>query len=132
MTPAHIVPQTEGERSGEQTDGLVPGCPRSSIPPVSGTRNVRSSWTIVKTFEQEGHQYELRRRPLKVRGPLASLTQREEQVLACALDGKSNKSIAYTLGIAPSTVGVLLFRAATKLGAKSRPELLSSYARRCR
>jgi DNA-binding NarL/FixJ family response regulator len=45
--------------------------------------------------------------------------------LACA--GRSNKSIAQELELSPSTVGVLLFRAAAKLNAKSRSELLSNY-----
>jgi DNA-binding NarL/FixJ family response regulator len=40
--------------------------------------------------------------------------------------GHSNKEIAYELGIAHSTVKVLIFRAGTKLRARTRAELLRS------
>lgn len=38
--------------------------------------------------------------------------------------GHSNKLIAYELGIAASTVGVLLGRAASRLGVRTRKALL--------
>lgn len=55
------------------------------------------------------------------------LTSREEQAVELAANGLSNKRIAQCLGIAPSTVGVLLFRAAAKLGVKSRAELAAAF-----
>jgi DNA-binding CsgD family transcriptional regulator len=130
MIPAHILPKPEDERAeAERASPNVQESRPSGIRPKE-TRKIRARWTIVKTFVREGRHYQLRSRPLEVRGHDADLSKREEQVLACALSGQTNKSIAYTLGVAPSTVGVLLFRAATKLGAKSRSELLSAYARR--
>jgi len=67
------------------------------------------------------------RRPLEVARSNPGLTKREEDALALACAGRSNKSIAQELELSPSTVGVLLFRAAAKLNAKSRSELLSNY-----
>jgi DNA-binding CsgD family transcriptional regulator len=62
--------------------------------------------------------------PDRPRGPLARLTARERDVVARALRGCANKVIAYDLGLAHSTVRVLMARAAIKLGAHSRDELL--------
>jgi DNA-binding CsgD family transcriptional regulator len=56
---------------------------------------------------------------------LEGLTLRERDVLARALAGDSSKVIAYDLGLAHSTVRVLLARAAKKLGARSPGELLA-------
>jgi DNA-binding NarL/FixJ family response regulator len=58
------------------------------------------------------------------RAPFERLTARERDVVARALRGSANKVIAYDLGLAHSTVRVLMARAATKLGAHSRDELL--------
>jgi len=69
------------------------------------------------------------RRPLESSDEPPRLTRREEEALFHAFHGCTNKRIAELLGVAPSTVGVLLFRAAAKLGAKSRPDLLAAYAR---
>jgi len=62
--------------------------------------------------------------PERPRGPLERLTARERDVVARALRGCANKVIAYDLGLAHSTVRVLMARAAIKLGAHSREELL--------
>lgn len=58
------------------------------------------------------------------------LSIRERQILASAARGWSNKEIAHELGIAHSTVRVLLGRAARKLGARTRDELMSRFAQR--
>jgi DNA-binding CsgD family transcriptional regulator len=131
MSPAPYVSKSEDERpDGESiAEGAIEHRP-SGIHPRTGHRKSRAKWTVVKTFVSEGQHFQLRCRPIELRGHDADLTKREEQVLACAMDGQSNKSIAYALGVAPSTVGVLLFRAATKLGVKSRSELITAYARR--
>jgi len=55
------------------------------------------------------------------------LTEREHQIVALAVLGQHNKLIAYNLGISHSTVRVLMARAARKLCAQSRDELI----RRC-
>lgn len=91
-------------------------------------QRARSGWTVVEEFVRDGYSYQVLRRPLdSLRGH--RLTKRQEQVLEHACEGHSNKSIAYALGLSPSTVGVLLYRAAAKLGAKDRFELLSAYLR---
>ena len=55
------------------------------------------------------------------------LSPREREVLAHAASGCSNKAIGYELGVAASTVGVLLCRGARKLGAGSRGEAIARY-----
>jgi DNA-binding CsgD family transcriptional regulator len=49
---------------------------------------------------------------------------REREVVALAVTGHENKDIAYRLGLAYSTIRVLMARAASKIGAKSRQELI--------
>jgi DNA-binding CsgD family transcriptional regulator len=49
-------------------------------------------------------------------------------VVQHALLGHRNKVIAYDLGLAASTVRVLIARAAAKVGARSRQELLEKAA----
>lgn len=57
------------------------------------------------------------------------MSPREEQVLAHAALGHSNKLIAYELGLAHSTVRVLLARASAKLGARGREATLREFRR---
>lgn len=54
----------------------------------------------------------------------ASLTRRESQVVSCAAQGKTNKTIANELTLSEHTVKNYLFRAFEKLGVSSRIELL--------
>jgi DNA-binding NarL/FixJ family response regulator len=57
------------------------------------------------------------------------LTSRENQVVTLAALGHSNKAIAHELGLAPGTVGVILTRVTTKLGATSPRHLVSTWLR---
>jgi DNA-binding CsgD family transcriptional regulator len=100
----------------------------STAPPAPSPRSNRPGWTVVDEFERDGFRYQVVRRPVRS-DEAPRLTRREQQALAYASQGHSNKSIAYALGVAASTVGVLLYRAAGKLGAKSRHELLLAYER---
>lgn len=86
-----------------------------------------SGWTVAEQFVREGFSYRLMRRPLEFAKVPPKLTRREQDAVVLACAGHSNKSIAQVMDVAPSTVGVLLFRAAAKLNAKSRSELLSNY-----
>lgn len=86
-----------------------------------------SGWTVAEQFVREGFSYRLMRRPLEFAKVPPKLTRREEDAVVLACAGHSNKSIAQVMDVSPSTVGVLLFRAAAKLNAKSRSELLSNY-----
>jgi DNA-binding CsgD family transcriptional regulator len=88
---------------------------------------VSERWTLVDTYERDGKRYVVARRN-DVRMPLPNaLSPRERQALGFAALGDSNKLIAYELGISASTVGVLLHRAAQKLGCHSRAELLQRF-----
>jgi DNA-binding CsgD family transcriptional regulator len=86
-------------------------------------------WAVVEEFSFDGYQYRLSRRPIDESSTEPRLTARERQALGYANRGYTNKLIAAALGVAPSTVGVLLYRAAAKVGAKSRRELLAAYAK---
>jgi DNA-binding CsgD family transcriptional regulator len=88
---------------------------------------VDAELTLLDHFESGGKRYvvavanppvlEAEKRPL--------LSRRERQVVAAAAAGRTNKLIAYELGLAHSTVRVLLARAAQRLGASSRKELIA-------
>jgi DNA-binding CsgD family transcriptional regulator len=93
---------------------------------------VLGRWTLVDQFEHDGKRYLLaRENEPATRGPHV-LTPREQQVVALLALGHSGKLIAYELGIAYSTVRVLLANAQKKLGAASREELCRAFAERQR
>jgi len=107
---------------------------RVSQAPVSGVQEGEKGrgsgrWTVAEQFVRDGFHYRLMRRPMEQDESTPRLTRREEEALFHASSGASNKRIAQLLGVAPSTVGVLLFRAASKLGVKNRHELLTAYER---
>jgi DNA-binding CsgD family transcriptional regulator len=84
-------------------------------------------WTVVVAYEHEGKRFVVARsNDVRLRRP-AALSRRERQAVGCALLGNSNKVIAYELGISPSTVGVLLHRAARKLGSHTRVDLIQRF-----
>lgn len=60
----------------------------------------------------------------KIAGRLASLSQRERQVLDGLVAGLPNKTIAYDLGISPRTVEVYRANVMTKMEANSLSELV--------
>jgi DNA-binding NarL/FixJ family response regulator len=66
--------------------------------------------------------------PPPPRGGFERLTHREREVVLRALRGGANKEIAYDLGLAHSTVRVFMARAAEKLGASNRRDLLEKVA----
>lgn len=59
-----------------------------------------------------------------IAGRLASLSERERQVLEGLVAGQGNKSIAATLGISPRTVEVYRANLMAKMQAKSLSELI--------
>jgi DNA-binding CsgD family transcriptional regulator len=91
------------------------------------TALVDARWSLVDHFEQDGKRYIVAERNDAEPGPLEVLTRRERQVVSLAALGHANKMIAYELGIAVSTAGVLLSRARRKLSASSRQELIALY-----
>ena len=88
---------------------------------------VDAELSLLDHFERGGKRYivAVANPPRASSRGLSSLPPRERQVAAAAAAGRSNKLIAYELGIAYSTVRVLLSRAAKRLGAKSRRELVA-------
>jgi len=89
---------------------------------------VDGTWTLIDTFDSDGRRYVVAHRNGRASHPSASLaselTPRELDVLARLVEGYGNKLIAYELGLTQSTVATLLKRAASKLGASSRAELV--------
>lgn len=87
---------------------------------------VSGKWSLVDRLEHDGRRYIVaRENEPRAPGPTA-LSDREKQVLGYARLGHHNKLIAYELGIAHSTVRVLMARAMAKLGVRTREELLQS------
>jgi DNA-binding CsgD family transcriptional regulator len=82
-------------------------------------------WSLVDSFERSGHRYVVARENRARVAGLEALSDRERQVVAYLAMGQSTKETAYALGISDVTVRVLLARAATKLGVKSRSGLLA-------
>jgi DNA-binding CsgD family transcriptional regulator len=88
---------------------------------------VAARWSLVDHFESDGKRYLLAHANESAVSGFAALTAREKQALGFAALGHSNKLIAYELGIAASTVAVLLHRAARKLGSAGRRDLIARY-----
>jgi DNA-binding CsgD family transcriptional regulator len=85
---------------------------------------VGGHWSLLDQIEVNGRRYIVARENEPRAGGMQALTERERQIVGYAQLGHHNKLIAYELGIAHSTVRVLLSRAAAKLGARTREELL--------
>jgi len=88
---------------------------------------VDGRWSLVDQFEADGKRFLLAQSNEAPTADVAFLSERERQVVALAAMGHANKMIAYELGIAISTVGVLLGRAARKFGATKRAALIEAY-----
>ncbi|HET9955706.1 MAG TPA: LuxR C-terminal-related transcriptional regulator [Polyangiaceae bacterium] len=87
---------------------------------------VAGKWSLVDRVEHDGRRYIVaRENEPRAPGP-AALSERERQILGYAQLGHHNKLIAYELGIAQSTVRVLMSRAMSKLGVRTREELLET------
>jgi len=84
---------------------------------------VEGRWTLVDRFESDGRRYFIARRNEPEPWPRRRLSLRERQVAAYAALGYPNKVIAYTLGLAPSTVSSHLRAAMQRLGARDRADL---------
>lgn len=88
---------------------------------------VAGRWTLVDRYESDGKRYIVARENTPLTGSAQPLSEREKQVVALGSLGRTNKLIAYELGIAHATVRVLFARAARKLGVQSRPELIARF-----
>lgn len=81
-------------------------------------------YSLLDHFERDGRRFYVARANTPAVDPLASLTEREAQVVRAAALGHSNKRIAYELDLALSTVAAALKSAGQKLGARSRLDLI--------
>ena len=82
-------------------------------------------WTLVDAADRGGDRYVLARENQTPLPGLHLLTEREQQVVVSAAIGRSAKETAYELGISHSTARVLLSRAYSRLGVRSRKELFA-------
>lgn len=89
---------------------------------------VAGRWSLLDRIEHDGRRYIVARENVPSAAGPKQLTAREKQVLQCAKLGHHNKLIAYELGIADSTVRVLITRAAHKLGVRGREDLLRAFS----
>jgi len=83
-------------------------------------------WSLVDRFESDGRRYLIAHRNQPSLPNLRGLSQREASVAAFAQLGQSNKEIAYTLGLSPSSVATHLSGALRKLGLPSRAALVTT------
>ena len=83
-------------------------------------------WSLVDRFESDGRRYLIAHRNQPSLPNLRGLSQREASVAAFAQLGQSNKEIAYTLGLSPSSVATHLSGALRKLGLRSRAALVTT------
>jgi DNA-binding NarL/FixJ family response regulator len=90
---------------------------------------VEARWTLVDAYERDGKRFIVARENEAEVGGLASLSNRERQIVAFLALGSTTKEIAYQLGISDSTTRVLLSRATTKLRVRSRQELIDLVTR---
>jgi DNA-binding CsgD family transcriptional regulator len=86
---------------------------------------VAGRWSLIDSYEYGGRRYITACENAPVPTRIESLSPRERQVAALAELGRSNKVIAYELGLGHSTVRVLLARAAAKLGVSTRVDLVN-------
>lgn len=91
---------------------------------------VCGEWSLVDWYDHDGKRFLLAQENCIPSRSAHTLTLREEQVVACAAMGHSNKLIAYDLGISTGSVAVLLGRAARKLGVSGRVALVRAYKER--
>ncbi len=89
---------------------------------------VVSRWSLLDDFDSDGRRFvvAIENAP-PTRPPRKDLSEREHQVMTQAHLGHSDKVIAYELGLATSTVRVLLHRATKKFGASTRRDAIARF-----
>jgi DNA-binding CsgD family transcriptional regulator len=97
---------------------------RGKAPTQHWRPRVRARWTLLEAQDGGDRYLIAQENQLRASG-LDVLTDREQQVVIAAALGKSNKEIAYELGISDSTARVLLARAYGRLSVRSRRDLLA-------
>jgi DNA-binding CsgD family transcriptional regulator len=98
---------------------------QSSANPTSQWRpRVAGRWTLLDVSDAGTPAIAARENQTSLPG-LDVLTDREQQVVASAVAGRTTKEIAYELGISHATARVLLARAYGRLRVRSRRELFA-------
>jgi DNA-binding CsgD family transcriptional regulator len=137
ITPAGRVEHAEGPARGEQARRALCSAARAVDRARTTLRRedchlairlwkglVAGRWTLAEQFDADGRRhYVAHRNPPHANHPRA-LSEREQQVVAYAAQGLSDKLIAYHLGLAASTIASLFASARVKLGVASRAELV--------
>lgn len=96
---------------------------RGEDEPTSGWRpRIEGRWTLVDAADGGTRVIAARENQTRATG-LDALTDREQQVVASAVTGRSPKEIAYDLGISHATARVLLARSYRRLGVRTQKEL---------
>ena len=142
LSPAGKVEHAEGQATLASAraalKGAVQALERSRGPmrrshpdaAVEGWRAlVAARWSVVDEFDTDGRRFLVATQNAPKPMAPEDLSERERQVLAYAAMGHATKLIAYELGIAQSTVRVLINRAAAKLGVRSRDEAVRAFQR---
>jgi DNA-binding NarL/FixJ family response regulator len=138
MDPAEAILSSSGRIEhaiGIAKSGHSQAALREALQRIDGARRARRSdqgaavdlwqglvagrWSLVEHFEKDGRHYFLAHRndPLLTRA--RALTARQRQIWSYAAMGRSNKLIAYSLGLSPSTVAAHLSEAQRKLGRRA-------------
>jgi DNA-binding CsgD family transcriptional regulator len=90
---------------------------------------VSKRWTLLEHFDRDSKRFTLAVDNRTLPPSVDLLSKRELQVAVQAAAGSPTKRIARELGLSASTVRVLLSRAMTKMGARTRAELVERFAR---
>ncbi len=90
---------------------------------------VSGRWSLVDRFDHDGRRFLVARRNEPPAAGPRQLSMREQQVLAYAALGFTNKHISYVLGLAPSTVSTHLRTAMRRLGVRRRATLAEFWYR---
>ena len=89
---------------------------------------VAARWSLLDDFDSDGRRFVVAvENATPCRAIRTELSERERQVMTQAHLGRSDKEIAYELGLSTSTIRVLLHRAVRKLGATTRREALARF-----
>jgi len=88
---------------------------------------VNGEWSLVDHIDHDGKRHIVARKNRAETLPWHLLTARERQVLAYLVEGTPQKLVAYTLGLAESTIANIVTRSARKVGARSRIDLIRAY-----
>ena len=111
------IERARGKMRREDPDGAV----------LSWRALVSARWSVVDHFESDGKRLLVAFANAPAPVPVAKLSDREGHVLARIAKGQTTKQVAYELGIADSTVRVLLLRAMRTLGVKTRDQAIARY-----